>query len=469
MSNQHLNNDGFIAHVVEIFEDAEPKSVVHYAVGSFLETVREHGVEIFDEDSLRLWMAAMYMKGMKMKTVQRYLGKLHALYKSFIAGGAGEKGMFANMQKYLNTAYELHDEDVSHNVGFVKSMLDKEESKGEHPSLAIFFYLLYNADATVLDLADATLENAPQYCPQVADIVKSQDGRHGQKYLFKLEQRQVRPAQIFRNVTEGLTAVMTEGGMKSLHEPIRDEITALWVNIAMKCGIDICCIRSIIPAVPHQYLALSIIKKSELSRERLQEIICRVADTIDDNTPQWFVMKLRKGVSLEGIKESIDENLPGRLKTMELFYPTRTIYRDKGGKRVKEEKPYVSDLLFFRTRYNRIRSLIAKIGDMAWCMKESNDVNARYSAIPLEEMTLFQRCVGQFTDDIHITLVDACHTLNKGRMVRITGGMMKGYSGRIEDINEKTGTRSFFLRIANDISLKWTAEVEEAFIEAVTH
>ena len=50
-------------------------------------------------------------------------------------------------------------------------------------------------------------------------------------------------------------------------------------------------------------------------------------------------------------------------------------------------------------------------------------------------------------------------------MVRITAGMMKDYQGKIEDVYDDKGTRIFFLQISNEKALKWTAEVDEAFIE----
>lgn len=465
MNIQQVNNDRFLTHVVQIFSDAEPKSVVFYAVGSFVETVKRYGIKTFDEESLKLWIAVMYMNGMMGKTVQRYVGKLHTIYKTFNKGNVSTDDPFINMQSYLDTSYQAHDENVQFNAEMIKRMFGKNESAKEWSAIAMFFYLLYNVDATLLDLVGATFDNAPQYCSQVVEIVKSRDSSKGQKYLFKLEQKQVRPAQIFKRITEDLITVMTATGMKSLQGTVREEITALWVYFALKCGVDICEIRAIIPAVPYEYHALSLITKPEISEERLHEVICKVADAINDNTPRWFVMKLRKGVDIEKVKDSIEKELPGRLATMELFYPTHITYRDKGDKKVKIETPCVPDLLFFQTQYNKIRSLFAKIGDIAWCMKESNTTDARYSVISQEEMANFQQCVGKFTDDIRIKLVDASRGLGKGRMVRITGGMMKGYKGKIEDIRDDKGTRIFFLHINNEKALQWTAEIEDVFIE----
>jgi len=465
LDNQPFNHAEFFTHAVQIFEESALKSVTFYAVGSFVETIKKYGVKTFDKDSLKLWIAVMYMNGMKVKTIQRYVGKLHTIYNAYQKGTENQNDPFVDLQSYLDLSYQVSDENVHYNVEIIKRMFGKNESSKEWPSIAMFFYLLYNANTTMLDMVNTTFDNAPQYCSQVVEIVKSCDKSNGQKYLFKLEQRQIRPTQISKRVTADLTAVMTGIGMKYLQGPIREEITALWVYIALKCGIDICDIRAIIPAVPYEYRALMLIQKPEISEERQHEIICKVADAINDNTPRWFVMKLRKGVDLDKVKDKTEKELPGRLDSMELFYPTHTTFRDKGGKKVKEETPYVPNLLFFQTQYNKIRSLFAHIGDLAYCLKENNLPDARYSVIPQEEMTKFMKCVGQFTDDVRMQLVDANRGLRKGRMVRITGGMMKGFKGKIEDINDDKGTRTFFLQVTNEKALKWTVEVEDVFIE----
>lgn len=465
MDNQQNKEGDFLSCVVQVLAESEPQTMVSYALGSFMEMARRYGLDTVNVESLRLWIALLYIKGMKAKTVQRYVGKLHTIYKACAKGNSDAVDPFLNLQPCFDASYEVHDDEVRFNVDVMRRLFGKDEASNEWSSVAIFFYLLYNADATLLDMADATFDNAPDYCSQVVEIVRSRDRSKGQKYLFKLGQKQVRPAQIFRKVTEDLTAVLTAAGMKSLQGSVREEITAMWVCLALQCGVDVCDIRAIIPAVPYQYRALLLIRKPEISEVRLHAAICRVADAVNDNTPRWFVMKMRKGVEHDQVTEKIETELPGRLNTMELFYPTHTAFRMKGGRKIKKEIPFVPDILFFRTQYNKVRSLFAKIGDIAWCMKTNNVPEARYSVISQEEMSGFQKCVGQFTDDIRIDLVNANRGLGKGRMVRVTAGVMKGYVGKIEDINDDKGTRTFFLQISNDQALRWTAEVDEAFIE----
>lgn len=434
-----------------------------YAVGSLVETFDKYGVTTLDLGSLKLWIASMLLEGMSINTVKRYAGSIHTIFSEWKDRDAADP--FNEIQYAFKQPYEQDKTVVLQNLGMLRRLFAYNESSKDWKIVSIFFYLLYNADITLLDVIDASFDNAPKYCAQIDSIVKSHDSSFGRKYLFDLNQSKARPSQISRELTEGLTQLMQKAGMKIAEGQVREEITAIWVAAAMKCNIDIAEIRSIIPSVPYRYRALSLIQKKELSEDRKHEIICRVADSINDNTPRWFVMKLRKRISLDDIKDKVEQELPGRLATMELYYPTRTVTKKVGRRIHKDEIPYIPDMLFFRTQYNKVGSLFSKIGDIAWCFKVSQLPDSKYYVIPHEEMSNFQKCVGQFTDDIHVELVSASRALGIGRMVRITGGMMKGYKGKIEDMNDDKGTRTFFLSVSNENALKWTAEVEDVFIE----
>lgn len=461
-SQQHRGSD-FRSYVAQALHESEPKSVTAYAAGSLVALLDRYGLSELDADTLRLWIASMLLGGLKAATVRRYAGRLHTLYKEW--GGADLPDPFEEVQPAYDPSYQPDEADVLVNLEALKRLFSKSELSADWQMVNIFFYLLYSPDASLLDAADATFDNSPRYCAQIDEIVKQCDSSNGRKYLFSLNQSKVRPTQLSRELNDGLTSLMRSVGMRIAGGQAREEITAIWIAAAMKCGVDICLIRSIIASIPYRYRALKLIRRQEISEGLLHETVCRVADSINDNTPRWFAMKLRKGVGFSDVKEKISTELPGRLNAMELYYPTRTIVKKVGKKKVKEEMPLVPDMLFFRTQYNKVRSLFASIGDVAWCFKTSQAGDSRYSVIPHAEMANFQRSVGQFTSDIRVELSDTAASLGKGRMVRITGGMMKGYQGRIVDLNDDNGSRKFFLTVSNENALNWTVAVDEVFIE----
>lgn len=461
--NQQHKGENFLEYVLQILSDCEQKNLTYYSISSFVESFEKFGLTILDVDSLKLWTASMFLEGMKLNTVKRYCGRLHTIYNGWRS--PGEPDPFTGIQSAFDSGYEADSADALHNLGMLRRLLGRDVPSEDSDTADIFFYLLYDAQATLLDAADTTFDNAPTYCAQIDDIVKTRDASYGRRYLFPLGQSKARPTQIARELGERLARFMRGCGMRVAEGRAREEITAMWTAAAMECGVDIRDIRAVIPAVPYRHRALSLIPKTDISGDRKHEIICKVADFLDDNTPRWFVMKLRKGVGADDIRERLERELPGRLRTMELYYPTRTVTQKTGGRLRSEEIPVVPDMLFFRTRYNRVAGLFAGIGDMAWCFRESGLPDSRYSVIPHAEMSGFQRCVGQFTADVRVGLAGAGSGLGIGRMVRITGGVMKGYRGRIEDVGEESGTRRFFLRISSDSELNWTAEVDDVYIE----
>lgn len=68
--------------------------------------------------------------------------------------------------------------------------------------------------------------------------------------------------------------------------------------------------------IPQEYSALSLVKKNDIDELSRDRIICSVADLINNQAKRWFVMKLRPGVSVEEVKKTIEDILPGRQNSM---------------------------------------------------------------------------------------------------------------------------------------------------------
>lgn len=435
-----------------------------YAVGSFVETMKDLHADEVTSQSVRHWIGMMLMKGMKHSTVKRYFGKMHSIYNDWVCGSNIDP--FAGALSALNDAYTPFAEESHRNLELVKRLFSKNEKSVEWKAITVFLYLLYNVEATFLDVISLTFADVRKFCPQIDDIVEAQKSSFGRKYVFDFKQGKCRPSQIFKTLSADMEIVLKATGMKFDNGGFsRDSITSIWIGAAIEAGIDIPAIRSIVSAVPQDYAALSLVKGHDLTDSEREEIICHVANYINDNANRWFVMKLRNGVKIEDIKKRICDLLPERLNTMTLFYPVRGIVKRRGKRTVKDEEPYLPDLLFFKTQRYKVRSLFAAIGDLSWCFRTSGLPGSEYSVIPNKEMTRFQQCVGQFTPDVKMELMDIDRPLERGRKVRIVGGIMAGYEGEIIDVEGEPGMRMFFLKIANMTRAAWKVRVEDVFIE----
>ncbi|MDE5870895.1 MAG: hypothetical protein K2H22_02965 [Muribaculaceae bacterium] len=138
-----------------------------------------------------------------------------------------------------------------------------------------------------------------------------------------------------------------------------------------------------------------------------------------ENPPRWYAMSLRPGVrftqvcrriqllaaahtepkapilraSLANTARSADTSL----SDIRLFYPCEEIARAIGKKVVIRERPFIHSVVFFRARITDIGRLFAKIGDLAWCYRQSARPGAPYADISERQFKLFQQTIAQFT------------------------------------------------------------------------
>lgn len=455
---------GFTSYVKSTLANADGNKFTSSALSSFMSSVWISDSQCLTEDDLRLWVAYMILSGFKKTTRKRYFGKVKTIYNEWSSDGL--QNPFGKARDAIECDYNDNSTQAKANLEIVPRLLAKNKDSIGWEYINAFFYLLYNVEATLADVINLKFDDPVPDLPQIDDIMVAMKDTKQLKYVFGLNRGTKRAPQLHRELLDNLVVTLQISGMKFSEKFSRESITAIWIAAALRCHIPLNELRSMITDVPAEYAFLSLIRPREISKDRKAKILKTVANSINKKTTNWFVMRMRSGNTPEIIKKAIKENTSGIYDSMMFYSPTHILFREgKGKKKLREEVPYIPGILFFRTRYDQVAPIFAKIGDRAWCMKESNAVDARYSVISQEEMSNFQRCVGQFTDDIRINLIEVSRGLGKGRMVRITAGMMKGYQGKIEDVHDDKGTRIFFLKISNEKALKWTAEVDEAFIE----
>ena len=464
MNLQQVTRLSFVDFAEQILTTEPQKSVTHYALSSFTELMRsEFVMDAPDAAFIRLWIASEVTGGKKVGTCRRYFGKLHSLYSEWAGSEAHDP--FTELTPLFDTLQDADTKEVEQNLRLVKRLLGKNEKSADWQLVRIFFYLLYNPAATLADVASLTFDNAPRFCPQLNDLVSATPATHGRKYVFDLKQGKARPAEIERKLLRELSELLTATGMRFGSGFARGSITALWVAAARSLDISLADIRACIAEVPRELSALAIVEPSDIIPEAREHYICRVADSINDYTSRWFVMKLRPGVTVDELKDAINTALPGRLASMTLFYPTRTEVQKKDHRRVSREVPYLPNIVFFRTQANRVKSLFASIGDLAWCFRTSNSPESDYAVVSNSQMAIFQQCIGRFTDDIQVNLVDASTALRPGRRVKVVGGIMAGYEGEILDVTDEPGRRIFFLSIGGTHLASWTAHVDDIYLQ----
>ena len=156
-----------------------------------------------------------------------------------------------------------------------------------------------------------------------------------------------------------------------------------------------------------------------------------------DNPPQWYAMSLRPGVRFTQICHRIDQLYSSNAQRTtpdvppELFYPSEEIARVIGKKIVTRKRPFIHGVVFFRAKLTDIGRLFSKIGDLAWCYRQSARPGAPYAHITDAQFRLFQQTIAQFTPDYEVAPTGELE-LNQGDRVEILGGLFAGHEATME-------------------------------------
>lgn len=414
------------------------------------------------------WIASMCLDGLKSSTRRKYTRELSLLYANW-NGNKNEQSPFDSAKFTETETDETATKRMLSNLQYVSRLLKISPKNQDYETVSIFLYLLFNVGMRLQDIINLKFGDDTIQLSQTDDIVETMHRSGRKKYVFGLEQGKKREGQIIRELTTKIHKDITVYGLDFGNTFSRDSITSLWIAAAAKAGIPVTDIRSVITSVPAEYPSLSLVSPTPLTDERRFKILQKVADNINDGSSKWFVMKMRQGINPENIREAIKQHFGNHYDNMLFFYPSHTVVsRDKTGRKIKNEQPYLPSILFFKLRKDKVAELFSKIGDIAWCYKWTNSPDSPYSTISQQEMKAFQRHIGSFSPDIRMELVPRTTALTVDQTVRINGGMMENHIGVIRSVKNSNGTRTYTLDISEKISATWTVEdIDEIYIEPV--
>lgn len=456
----------FVTYVKNILSEAGGNKFTTSAISSFLASVKDDESRRLTEDDLRLWVVNMMLSGFKKSTRKRYFGKLSTLYGEWTTDGVTSP--FGKVSDVIDSDLETAGGQADYNLDIVPRLLKKTGDFSGWEYINVFFYLLFDVEATMTDAINLRFDSTLPELLQIDTVIEAMRETRQIKYVFGLNRGAKREPQLLRELTADLCATLSMEGMRFGEKFSRKSITAIWIAAALRCRIPVGEICGIVRDMPDEYAFLSLIKPCPISEARKAAILKTVADSINNQTNHWFVMRMRQGYTPDDIKDAIIKKTKGVYDLMSFYYPTRTVVREgKGKKKIREEVPYIPGIMFFRTRRDQVAPLFGKIGDMAWCYRLSNSPDSPYSTISGKEMEAFQRHIGKFTDDIKMELVtDGENTFGVDDVVKINGGMLAGNIGVITAVHNQDGTVTYSLKLSTDSAFKWTVvEVENIFVE----
>lgn len=451
----------FVAHAQGLVADKDVDSLTASAVGSFVASV-SNCREPLKEESVRAWIADMILGGMRSSTRRKYFSRVHTIYSLWKTEAGTDP--FLAVRDDLNFDFDAALSEASRNLEAVHRLLSNPESTGSE-YVALFLYLLYNVTATVSDAVNLKFEDVTADCPQIDNLIDSLQ-RSSRRAAYVFPTVHSRPRELNPAVDAALQryGLIFSGGFS------RDRVTELWIAAAIKAGVSLQDVRSMLPNVPSGFKSLEIIPAIPLTDRCRAALIRRVADTVNVRISQWFVMRLRQGHTPDDIQKRIRLTEPDIYETMHFYYPTHKAMRQGAGKKMASvDVPYMPGILFFKMPSRTVPKLFSRIGDVAWCYKHTKSSSGGYCTISRSEMMAFQRHIGEFTPDIQMDLRVSENPIEAGTVVRISGGgRMVGATAVVESVRNANGSRTYSLRLTDYLEARWTVDdVAEVFIEKV--
>lgn len=363
--------------------------------------------------------------------------------------------------------------------GLLQSLPDTTGERRQ--ATALLLLMLISADfsplhATMRRFDDPELNDGDLRWEELTALMR-EDPR--QQYVLRLGQNAKRAPQLSREAEEMLRRLLADTRLAYPGEAPSDSVKHLWTAAALHSGIpaaDVAAITSPADGKPRdpesRYAWLDLLpnpygsenlclterhnkpttdtpsstddgiapRPCGIPASRRRAILLAVAERLHPTRQAWYALRLRKGTDPDGLKDATKERLGEAVaNSLTWYYPTlRRATRIEGKKGVHFiEEPLTPGILFLRIRPGDLPKMMRQIGDLAWCYRTVNAPGATYSVIPDDEMLRFQTLARQFTPDMRPTLHPADDATSPrpdfelGQQVRITAGLMAGYTGTI--------------------------------------
>ena len=290
------------------------------------------------------------------------------------------------------------------------------------------------------------------------------------QYMFPLRQSSRTPKQLSNHISKIVNDLFRRARLPQATDPFQT-VEALWAYAALRAGIPASQLVSYLGHVPLGLPILRLCKSSVFSLQSSENekntaqaphteptapiLRAPLADTsyfkenfanlgkiFLENPPLWYAMSLRPGVRFTQVCRRLElllKSQDSRLKTLsdiQLFYPCEEIARAVGKKIVTRQRPFIPSVVFFRAKLTDIGPLFSKIGDLAWCYRQSSAPGAPYASISQKQFDLFQRTIASFTPDFEVAPSGELE-LRPNDRVRIIGGLFSGHEATFEGLKVK--------------------------------
>lgn len=274
------------------------------------------------------------------------------------------------------------------------------------------------------------------------------------KYLFPLDQIHSTPRQLQRRLLTLIRPLLTRHGLTAAPVAAHTPVT-LWANAAMACGIPAADIAACIGPRSADHLVTAVARPSALGPGEISRIRATVAATLTHNPVYWYAMHLRRQVTLADLTARLADT---GITLTEIYYPMEEIMRKVGHRKIFEQRPVISWLVFFRARRTDLDRLYTAVGDLAWGYRQSRQPASPYAIISDSEVRGYQQAIGTLSPATRL-VADDTGQLRSGDPVEVLGGELNGRRGHLITTRTTPGGATLYrIRLDGGAHASWTVD-----------
>ncbi|MDE6510936.1 MAG: hypothetical protein K2L00_02410, partial [Muribaculaceae bacterium] len=421
------------------------------------------------------WLVNQWLLGHPFSTASLYLDIISALYGAAVKAGElpstdlfsdlkfrlrqlGQKGwgsgineeIFARALRLTKNAHRLLLDDsiaadlmllsLTHSLQPIQQLALLKREPGSHAETA-----KEEGPQKINTVLWASLHEMQEE-PLVQQIIDRHCHNARKKYIFSLNQSQRTPLQIKKQVFKMANALFRRARLPQATDP-NHTVESLWAYAALTAGVPA---STVVAHLGHAPLGLPVLKlvRNCIASEDLRlktEDLAPVGRVFLDNPARWYAMSLRPGVRFTQVcrriqmlskpfsSQDLRPKTQDFLSDIELFYPCEEIARAIGKKIVIKQRPFIHSVVFFKAKLTDIGPLFARIGDLAWCYRQSARPGAPYADITERQFRLFQQTIARFTPDYEVAPTGELE-LKKDDRVQIVGGLFAGHTASFDSV-----------------------------------
>ncbi|MCM1139387.1 MAG: hypothetical protein NC453_12525 [Muribaculum sp.] len=408
------------------------------------------------------WLLNMRMRGLSSKTALHYIDIISAICK----GTATHDGtdVFSQFRQkavqVLNQKTEWPIDDAA--FGKIRKLSAASLASNGTMRLAadMMTYALLSDGMPLFQVATLKKTDIAAPTDPLSEIIK-RNSAPNRKYIFALNQSECTPKQLSRK-TEWLISDLFAANGIAKNQSADDAIKLIRAYAAMKCGIPGSELLSLLETAPSGIPELALCLKADISDRQRSTLLQTIHTQFSGDPRRWYAMKLRGRVAFQDLEQRI-RTLDKHLPRPEFFYPYEEIRRRVGKKMVKNSKPVIRDIVFFKLRLTDIFPLFCRIGDLAWVYTTTGRPGSDYAPIPKKSFERFQDTIGQFTPEYDIAPIGGFRP-KEGEKVVVINGPLASYNFEVDKVTDADNV-IFQLNMIGDNGFQWRTSARQRQLE----